>query len=294
MKKLFLTFSLNFILLSVAYSQAYHPLTKENVYWDVLQGNGQNLYVYDGGFRFFFEGDTTINSLSYKILKYHPFANVPNPYPNFFVDTSTAYIQSFIREDTASKEIYIIEPFSGNQEELFFDCTLNVGDTLFSLFATGGGSLYVIDSIVDITLLNGEIRKAWYFGGYHFFIEGIGTSQGFFFAPFTGLGWWYEDNCVNDNGIHLFGNQCFTILDIERISPQNSTTKIYPNPSTNHVFIERENEKEEILKIFDAKGQVLCTKSLFSKLEKIDLSNLHSGLYLYSIENKETGKIIIK
>jgi hypothetical protein len=293
MKKLLLTAILKIIFISILMSQNYHPLVKENVYWDVLQGNSQNLYIYDGGARYFFSGDTLIGNHVYSKLLYYPFEIIYNPYPSFYVDTTVVNFQNYIREDTLTKKTYIIRSWNGANEELLFDFSLNIGDTLNSLYTTGGIPI-IVDTITDVTLLNGAIRKKWLFDNGHFYIEGIGGDEGFFLPIFTGFGFWYETNCVNDNGVHLFGNQCFTILEIDKIDRPKSSLEIYPNPVKNTLVIERELSTSVDFKMYDLYGRLVLMKTLHSSIEEIDVSTLAKGIYVFDINGKESQRIIKK
>lgn len=293
MQKLLLTFFLKIIFITILMSQNYHPLAKENVYWDVLHGNSQNLYIYDGGARFFFDGDTLIGNHVYNKLFYYPFEIIYNPYPSFYVDTTIVNFQSYIREDTLTRKTYIVQPWSGTNEVLLFDFSLNVGDTLNSSYTTDGSPL-VVDSMAIITLLNGENRMKWLFDNGHYYIEGIGSSEGFFFPTFTGFGFWSETNCVNDNGVHLFGNQCFTILEINKITEPKNKLEIYPNPVGNILTIERNLSNSIDFKLYDLYGSLILLKRLHSKVEEIDVSNLPKGIYVFDIDGKESQKIIKK
>lgn len=261
-------------------SQNYHPLVKENVYWDVLQGNSQNLYTYDGGSRFFFDGDTLIGNHIYSKLVYYPFEIIYNPYPSFYVDTTIVNFQNYIREDTLTRKTYIKESWSGASEELLFDFSLNIGDTLNSTYTTDGSPL-IVDTITNTTLLNGAIRKKWLFDNGHFYIEGIGGDEGFFLPILTGLGFWSETNCVNDNGVHLYGNRCFTVLKVDEITMPENNLKIYPNPVHSEMQIELLNTTIglESMNLYDLLGKKLFSVDL-NRRGIIHLTDLEKGCYL--------------
>lgn len=293
MKKTLFTVFLNISLFFVAFSQTYHPLIKENKTWEVFWFSSQNLCLVDGANRYYFKGDTMINSVSYKILWANPFVQLasPPPCPPWAVDTSTSYIVQFLREDTITQKIFIVDQSNGNIEDLLFDFTLNIGDTLNSSYL-GLGETLVIDTIEIITLQNGETRRKWLLTNGHSYIESIGGSEQFYFPLITGLGWWYALSCVQENGSQLIGSQCSPILGIETILSEKKNV-IYPTPIDEYFFIERKEAIIETLVIFDATGKISLSKKLHSKFEKIDVSNLNSGIYFYIIGNVEKGKLII-
>jgi hypothetical protein len=293
MKKLFLISFLNIIFIAVLMSQNYAPLVKENVYWDVLHANGQNLYIYDGGSRFFFDGDTLIGNHVYNKLYYYPFEITFNSFHSFYVDTTIVNFQSYIREEPLTKRTYILAPWSGGNEVLLFDFSLNIGDTLSSSYSTDGSPL-VVNTITIVTLLNGAIRKKWLFDNGHYYIEGIGGDEGFFLPIFTRFGFWSETNCVNDNGVHLFGNQCFTILEIDKIDKPKNNLEIYPNPVKNTLVIERESSTSVDFKMYNLYGRLVLMKTLHSSIEELDVSSLPKGMYIFDINGEKSQKIIKK
>ncbi|TLX72990.1 T9SS type A sorting domain-containing protein [Labilibacter sediminis] len=70
---------------------------------------------------------------------------------------------------------------------------------------------------------------------------------------------------------------------------------IYPNPVTNYLYFTN-IVKEGILKLYSISGNLVMTKDI-SRLDKISLSNLPNGMYLYSIAmDGETisGKLVKK
>ncbi|MBL4648305.1 MAG: T9SS type A sorting domain-containing protein [Aureispira sp.] len=293
MKNILLTFCLNFIF-AAGISQTYHPLVQENTYWEIFECNSQNLCIIDAGYRYFFKGDTIINSTQYKILRANHFSQLTSPPPcyHWAIDTSTSTVRGFLREDTLTRKVFILTQGNGSSEEILFDFTLNIGDTLNSTY-TGQGEVLVIDTIVNITLLNGEIRKKWILTNGHSYIESIGGSEQFYYPLITGLGWWYSLICVNKNNTQLIGYQCTLILNSKSLDSEKPS-KIYPNPIDKYLFIERKNSNSENLIIFDFVGKVIYTKKLHLMFEKIDLSSLNSGLYFYTIGNTAKGKIIKK
>lgn len=289
-KQLLFSFITIILCSSILRSQNYASLVKENVYWDVLEGNSQNLYIYDGGSRYFFDGDTLIGNQLYSKLFYHPFNAVYNPYPSFYVDTSTVIFSNYIREDTSARKTYILEPWNPN-EVLMFDFSLNIGDTLNSTYTTDGTPI-VVNTITNEILLNGAIRKKWTFDNGHFYIEGIGSSQGFFSPTFTLLGAWLETNCVNDNNVHLYGNRCFTILGLSEAQVSDSALKVYPNPVKDRLIVEGAIANPVDFKLYNLYGQIILTKKLSSSVVEIDVSNLPKGMYMLSIHGEDSQKII--
>ncbi|WP_052595021.1 T9SS type A sorting domain-containing protein [Aureispira sp. CCB-QB1] len=275
---------------TVAVCQLYAPLVKENAYWDASEGNSQNLYIYDGGYRYFFDGDTLIGNHLYNKLFYHPLIVVYNPSPSFYLDTSITIFKTYIREDTNARKTYILEPWE-TSEVLMFDFSLNIGDTLNSTYTTDGSPI-VVDTITNEVLLNGVIRKKWMFDNGHFYIEGIGSSQGFFSPLFTFFGFWLEMNCVNDNNVLIYGNGCFRILEVEEVNVFETSLRAYPNPVKDRLIVEQEEMDLVECKLFDLYGRMLLQKKIFSKVEEIDLSDFPQGMYILDMGDQGILKIL--
>lgn len=68
----------------------------------------------------------------------------------------------------------------------------------------------------------------------------------------------------------------------------------YPNPTSNSVFIETENEKFNTISIYDLSGRLLENKNVVNN--KVDLTSLQTGTYLIQTDNQkiQSFKIIKK
>lgn len=105
----------------------------------------------------------------------------------------------------------------------------------------------------------------------------------------TGWGWVIDDLSIQSDEL--------TSVD-DKIT---ASTKVYPNPANDHVFIETSNEysKEFTANVYNVAGQLLLKKQFESYGEpvKIDLPDLNEGIYLLKISGgskTETIKIKIK
>ncbi len=71
---------------------------------------------------------------------------------------------------------------------------------------------------------------------------------------------------------------------------------LYPNPATNFISFQGNSSEKVNLKIFDISGKLILDQRLTTN-QKIDVSNINSGIYLYSLttENSiQTGKFVKK
>lgn len=104
---------------------------------------------------------------------------------------------------------------------------------------------------------------------------------------------------VNENGsitldslVHL--SETFPSLGMEEYTPMQNL-KIYPNPTTNHVYVEMganwENFKSKYVLVYDLHGKCVLRQSVTDTSIQIDMSNYPSGFYLIRIGNS-VGKVI--
>jgi hypothetical protein len=78
---------------------------------------------------------------------------------------------------------------------------------------------------------------------------------------------------------------------------ENSTIDIYPNPSDDIINIEIQNINDAILEIYTVSGNLIYTKKLNSKSEKIDISAFSSGVYIVKVKHDKVvyvRKVIVR
>lgn len=85
-----------------------------------------------------------------------------------------------------------------------------------------------------------------------------------------------------------------------RVSEQSKPdVAVYPNPATNYLQINNAAATKAIITLFDVTGRKVVTQSLVNTLNTVDVAELHSGLYIYSITDEnnkviKTGKVTIQ
>ena len=73
----------------------------------------------------------------------------------------------------------------------------------------------------------------------------------------------------------------------------NTDIKVYPNPASAYIQIERQNvREEELFTLYDMLGKQVLIRNLNSENEIIDVSGLAKGNYTFIIGNS-TGKIVL-
>jgi hypothetical protein len=297
-KKVSIT-AISVLLISCFYGQDYHKLIRSECDWDIHHALGSEICMLSGGGRYFFDGDSSISGINYRVVKVHPIINiVPGPYcPPFAIDTTIVFDAYLMREDTLSRKVFIYD-YSNNTEDLLYDFTLQAGDTLNSMFA-GQGTYIVIDSVGFTKLLNGDTMRIWYLNSEEFYIESIGGSQGLCFPLVQGIGFWNIPLCITDNDEHLWGNECFGLVGIEEHNLGMQLTN-YPNPFTTSTTIEYElTEPSTVhITIYNAMGEaILLTDEGTLPTGKHAFTwtpeRLSEGLY-YAVMRSGDGVSVIK
>lgn len=117
------------------------------------------------------------------------------------------------------------------------------------------------------------------------------TDNGFIFSLHVGPCW---TTCDISKGWNVtVSEDCETItiesLGIEKINLPRIA--VFPNPSGSHIYIESGTFMIKSVKIFDMNGRIISLAPL--GMNRIDISNLSAGSYLFSLETME-GQIVTK
>jgi len=189
---------------------------------------------------------------------------------------------------------------------LIYDFALGVGDTLKIIDALSGINYkYKIDSIVNITYLDGISRKAFYHDNYLFFAKGLGSNLGL--IPFKSfllksIPLTYQELisvCKNKNNPVFSENQIFsnwgiqfdcnekTIIKlIDTIGNSISIddikikiVKIFPNPASNSIQVN--GIEKGPYKIYNSIGQLQQSGNFENSIQ---IESLKTGLYYILIE----------
>jgi hypothetical protein len=227
---------------------------------------------------------------------------------------------SFIREDTANKKVYMKYKYN-DLELLWFDFSLNTGDSILIKDICYGQTLctigyFYVDSICNINTLSGN-RKSIYLTGppneYDIFqhpvwVEGIGSLGHIYYRyASTSLLYLGELGCFFKDGILIFESElaiefdtCFLVSPGSVDDVKNNGITIYPNPFSDQISIEGiENDKVSI-EIYDVFGREIYRDIAFSvNSHTINTAEINPGLYLICVRSMDNGgavtsKIIIK
>lgn len=185
----------------------YLPLLTEGKSWDAFRWDNNECIItpYCDGKRYWADGDTLIEGIFYKKMWAAEIVSTQLPVFQPPYDFSgNIFLAGFMREDTMTKQVFSRRIESGGQEYLTYDFSLEIGDSLLVDYVQ---DTYVyLDTILEITTLNGDNSRLFKFSGWPFtiteleYIEGVGGMENplFPFGPFFEAG---EDlQCVHLNG----------------------------------------------------------------------------------------------
>jgi len=245
--------------------------------------------------------DTVLGGITYRINKCYPFKSVnPGPLcPPFVIDTTSFTSISFFREDTINRKVYIYCEGCQQTDQLFYDFSLSVGDTLQSNEQTLYGEPLVLTSIDPVTLLSGEKRKKYGFANSPstiYYIEGIGGDQGLNLSIVAGGESHGGFFCVSQNGTDLWGNICNNYF-VGMNEKNTDDVKIYPNPAHEIVNIRLPGDIQSAdFAILDTRGNEILTTKLNQQINALSISQIDPGFYIYKIKKEnftDQGKIVI-
>ncbi|MEP7169032.1 MAG: T9SS type A sorting domain-containing protein [Bacteroidota bacterium] len=277
--------------------------------------------------KYYTQGDTVINSLSYKQLIFD----------NYFSTGGCTY--GYIREDTSSKKIYFMDNIF-SPEILMYDFSLQTGDTislnfLFSAYWQNG--VYTVDSIVVKQFTCGN-RNVFYLNCHNcsfsmpmIWVESIGNQGDLIYthsSNFQSAGWFsscsssfpmqfpydfiqiltcfehipkmYIDSCclqvaLNNSCIQFadscnYWNICSSIEELGFVK----SFSVSPNPAKEEITLTIEtNKKTEavfILRDITGKEIIISKENKIlsgNKSFKLDINHLENGLYIIECRMKE-------
>jgi len=94
-------------------------------------------------------------------------------------------------------------------------------------------------------------------------------------------------------GGNQLGNGYYPALDLQALSVEDNVLdvqlRVYPNPTSQSLYVTHPNMSSFGITILDLNGKQLYSGNI-NKDEPLDVSNYTQGMYLVSVENKETNK----
>ncbi|MCF8461046.1 MAG: T9SS type A sorting domain-containing protein [Flavobacteriales bacterium] len=194
---------------------------------------------------------------------------------------------------------YVVFQDPTNAIDTLYNFNLELGDSvLYNFWGQNEEYIYVVD--IDSIPINGEMYKRLSFDEpiFGFFlmderwIEGIGSIHGPLFplhpeafsteAPSS-----LDLVCSHVGQILYWDNQFYNtcavniILDVENAEASNFD--IYPNPSTDQIFIRQQQTTSGQFFVRDILGKEVLSGSLLSDNQSVDISKLKDGVYVVTV-----------
>lgn len=283
-------------------SQTYVPFPIDSAAWKVnynYQADGWHSITS----KFFLNGDTAINDISYSKL--------------FYLDDADNNINNGIylggiREDLTKKvyfngklpDFYLgqCEVYPVNTDILLYDFNVNIGDTLFKNRNTCEvATINSIDSVIhnDSYRKRYEIRVGSTLNDYSI-IEGIGSDKGLLYPLYYWFEWSWELLCFDDNFLTATSNNCF-LTGIKQVKNNDFYVKIYPNPITENtkITLPKSYESEIQIQILNLQGKTIYSSTIPVALNHYEINPEifpGHGLYLIKLQVERyslTKKIIV-
>jgi hypothetical protein len=94
-------------------------------------------------------------------------------------------------------------------------------------------------------------------------------------------------------GGNQLGNGYYPAMDIQALSIDDATLnveiKVYPNPTSQSLYVSHPEYISFLIQITDINGKQIYTGTI-EKEVPLDVSSYTQGMYLVTVENKETNK----
>lgn len=123
--------------------------------------------------------------------------------------------------------------------------------------------------------------------------DGLGV---FYWEPIAHKGWKsYGKGAWDEDGSPSVAMDAFidkSTLSVTNLDLEVQSVNIYPNPSSNQLFIRAKKIQLINFKIYDIKGQLILNNDFKANESKIDIKNLSTGFYILKINDSKTFRFI--
>jgi len=291
-------FLLLFILSSFYLSsQNYVPMAVDSATW--FMGSTDENPELDVIVVLRLEGDTVVNNMTYSKIYHYEYQNG--------ILLFTRKLLGLLRDDISERKVYggVFHDMQNDfgtflneyeyqcnwgdensfNEDLLYDFNVEQGDTLSSCMFPDQNIITSIDSLE----LYGYKRRSLAIEDNDFknLTEGIGTCIGIFrgqecFLTGGGYSYYLFNYCIGP-----FEN-CNLLTSTKEVNSENKIN-ISPNPVSDILYI---SEESDFIKfsVMDVHGQVIES---FDRLNRIDMSNYSSGIYILKAMDI-SGKVYIQ
>ena len=123
--------------------------------------------------------------------------------------------------------------------------------------------------------------------------DGLGV---FYWEPIAHKGWKsYGKGAWDEDGSPSVAMDAFidkSTLSIKNLDLEMQLVNIYPNPSSNQLFVRAKEIQLKNFKIYDIKGQLILNNDFKANESKIDIKNLSTGFYILKINDSKIFRFI--
>lgn len=267
-------------------------------------------------------GDTVIQDKNFTKLYRH--------IGKAFNSDSARYVGAYLNE---SNRVFFVD--KGDLDpRVLYDFNVPIGWVLTTVFncrdTSKIGCMYSQLTYIDTVMYDDHIKRKRYIFDWvvkdnegnidtssnsgHYWIEGIGSTFGFFpdqmgtlFYPVTpyiikDLLCFKQNDTLMYTHPRLYKGECYIdmLVDVKDLE-QSPIVNIYPNPTVEKLFIETDlslSKQATKVALLDIMGRIVLQKPLDAALLELDVSNLAPGIYFVQIRSKEgrvgVSKKIIK
>jgi hypothetical protein len=301
-KKSFLfTLLIQFGTLLTLFQQSRFPIQPTSVWrinYEVMSYDTSHHHTGDEIFRFFIDGDTTINSKQfYKLFK----SGTAYYDPAFYYDHTYA---GAVRDE--NNRYYYLEK-NHSMEVVLYDFDINTGDTVQTSIETG----MVVKSVEvlengrkKINILKTDFQHGkclnW---NNSFFIEGIGSMGGLLFEnPCNHVG--FRENylvCYTENGQLVYQSSLSPkncdIANTNRIAFREiKDIRLYPIPAKDHLTVEWTDASYQMSSVeaYDVLGKKVSNLKIIKTSPhniSLDINNLENGIYFLILKGADFSVI---
>lgn len=286
-------------LQTIGQTNVYHPFPDSNAVWGMSAGChevncGDYSYI-----KYYYDGDTVIEGIDYKkvVNEFLPLTSgncclVPG-----------GLGAGYLRQDKVAKKVYWRDQWM-NTDTLWYDFSLNVGDTLNSFLNDPWNPKTVLS--IDSVLVGESYRKRFNIDTSIFrneytysYIEGIGGTDGFS-GYHENNAWEFGSSltCFSENGniVYTPQNNPDTIpcgelpVAVQELYWQTGDLiSIYPNPSSGQITLNCKKPSLPLkITIFDMLGKKHLDIETDKEFTGIDISELSPGIYFLRAETNKT------
>lgn len=301
MKKILLLLFTITSLSAKAQTNVYHPFPDSAAMWNINNSymcwlSPYNMVYQD--YSIIMPGDTIIGSETYHKLVIPVLQTIHSS-----CAPGTTYLNIYkgaIREDTAARKVFIVPP-AANTEELLYDFTMQVGDTVRGYIESQQQFNPDIVLSIDSVLVGNNYRKRWNIDNQYSisFIEGIGSTYGLVEYSFSSATdqLMISISCFQQNGQTLYPDTLSNCLQIgilfDGINSDDTDSdllSVFPNPSEGSANLDfRKSTGGEIV-LTDLSGRIILQQRIANQ-SRFSIENLESGTYMLTVLDEKNKTV---